>query len=269
MHNAKKYYQAFKQQARRLLPEGEERVCRTSPEDQEREINKLKAGSHLERFFFIYNNETFETERVYNTEKILGHAAANFTMSKYMSLIHPAHQVAQLNYALPLMESLMAGHWKLHGASHYFTGNIALKTAAGEWFLFKRTSYPFRVSTAYKLLAFVCEFTYLNPYQHEPYFGRFTDAAGNLIDWKKILAHKGDKGKKTSLPFSPREKELLQYTAAHKKLSNAEAAVLMEVKENSIKTFKKRIMEKAIDYYAVNFINTRHVALYLKDEGEI
>lgn len=262
----KNYFAAFKEQAHRLLANAKYQHA-IPAERQKQEIEKLAGSMQMERFFFVINNETFELEEVHNVEKILGYNLNTFSLHKYIGIIHPSHKVAQMNYAYPLMEELIRGDWPLNLGSHYFIGNVGLKHANGEWLLFKRVSYPYQVSDKNHLLAYICEFTLINKFSNEPYISRFTDASGTIIDIQKKNSAVEKTAKKQVNPFSKQEFKLLQITAKHPGLTTKAMAEEMDIGENSIKTYRKRIKEKAEAIYQIKFNNTKHVALYLKEVG--
>jgi len=264
--NAKNYYEILKKQADRLLPEAEYN-CMISPAKQQKEIEHLKNTLHYERFFFVVNNYDLSIDYVHGIKKWLGYSDKDFSYYRYVSIIHPTHLLAQLTNVYGLLEDCMAGVYPLEFmAGLRFISCLALKHANGEYLFFKRLALPFQFDRNNRLLSYLNEFTLLGKFRNENYSVRLTDAVGNAVSFKKTkCAYPVFK----NLPFSEQELNVLGVYAADTSLTAAGAAEILKIKENTVITYKKRILNKAEKMFHCRFRTTTDVAVFLKEQGLI
>src|SRR3982750_3749174 len=95
---AKSYLQIFKAQAERLLCDRDYNLM-VNPEDQQREIEKLKQTLHYEKFFFVLNHAEYSIEQIFGLQTWLGYKESEFDIQHYFGVIHPSHMVAQMTVA--------------------------------------------------------------------------------------------------------------------------------------------------------------------------
>ena len=266
--NAKSYYEILKQQSSRLLPATEYSYMVPVAKQQE-EIECLKNAVHYERFFFVVNNYDLNIEQVHGVKKWLGYSDKDFSYYKYASLIHPTHLLAQLTNVYGLLEDFMAGVYPLEFMAGFrFISCLALKHANGEYLFFKRLAWPFQFDNKNRLLSYMNEFTLLGKYKNESYSVRLTDAAGNPVLFKKKAMHDAYAAI-DNMPFSEQELNVLGIYAADNSLTAAKVAGTLNIKENTVITYKKRILNKAEKVFYRRFKTTADVAVFLKEQGLI
>jgi len=263
-HNS--YYEIFKAQAKRLLP-NEYYEPAVAVEKQLTEIQHLSDSLHYERFFFVINYHEFSVQQAHGVNKWLGYNDEIFTLKKYYSIMHPAHLVAQMTIGYELLESFMSGEWTIGFMSHRYINTLALKHANGDYLSFKKTTYPFQVDTNHRLISTLSEFTLIGPYNSEPFSSRLTNSFGEPIDWHEQLQQRSRQSFHKSVPFSKNELLLLEVHAAQPNLTTAAIAARFNVKESTIITYKKRILEKAERLLHHRFKTAKDVAVYLKEQG--
>ncbi len=264
----KSYYEILKSQCERLLPEAAYTYT-ISEAQQHKEVALLKNTLHYEKFFFVINNEKFINEHVYGVQKWLGYTDREFTLLKYISLVHPSHLVAQMTSANELLETFISGSWPLQFMGHRFISNIALRHANGEYLLFKRLAWPFQLDDKHRLLSYLNEFTLVGNFNNEPYTARITDAEGNAIDLHDELLHRTKQSFQKHKPFSVQEQRILHKLAQKNAVTSKEIGKMFSIKESSVITYKKRIMKKAEQLFHQRFASAKHVAIYLNDQGLI
>src|SRR3982751_3039802 len=62
---------------------------------QMREIETMKEHIHREKFFFVGDVEKTKLKHVHGVAEWLGYSNKDFTLEKYLSLIHPSMQLAR------------------------------------------------------------------------------------------------------------------------------------------------------------------------------
>jgi DNA-binding CsgD family transcriptional regulator len=263
---AKSYFEIFKAQSDRLLPDKQFKLM-VSEEEQKNELSKLEQTLHYEKFFFVFNNVKFSIEQVKGIKTLLGYNDNEFSVMQYYRAIHPSHLAAQLLIAYELLESLISGQWPIGFLSHRVVNTIALHHANGEYYLYKRVAWPFQYDEHNRLISYLNEFTLIGKYSNEPYTIRFMDNNDNLIDWKARMPQSEDARFTEHGVFSKQEMRILLLFAEYPSLLSKEIAHKFNIKESTVITYKKRILDKAERLFHYRFKSAKHVAEYLKEQG--
>lgn len=255
---------SLKKQAERLLP-GINNKTMVPAEMQQEEIELLKGTFHYEKMFFVINACTVSIEQANGITRWLGFREGQFTIEKYYSVIHPSYLAAQMAGMYELFEFSMSGKVPVQFMGYYFTDMIALQHASGHYRLFKRMIIPFQHDDKSRLLSYLNEFTLIGQCNSKPYCTRITDRLGNAVEWQDDY-FTGIKTffEKQSI-FSSQELRILYKFASDPSISSADVAVMFKVKENTIITYKRRILFKAQHFFQRRFKTAREVAAYLQE----
>jgi DNA-binding CsgD family transcriptional regulator len=267
--NWQRNYEILKIQAERLLPENV--YNKMVPEEmQKKEIELLKKTLHYEKFFMVINNNRFVTEHVFGINRMLGYREEDFTLKRYYSIIHPSHLVSQATRDYVLLESCISGKWPTEFKSHRFINTIALRHANGEYLLFKRLIIPFQHDDQFRMLSYLNEFTLLKPFNDGASGARITDKTGNnMMVWNEELLKLTRSAFEKQTRFSRQELRVLGLYADNPSISTGEIAQMFKVKESTVVTYKRRILNKAENIFLQRFETAKQTAAYLKEHGLI
>ena len=112
-------YHLFQQQAARLLPEAG--YTHMVPEiNQLEELELLKPTLRYDRFIFVLDLHNMRIKHVYGLEKLLGYRDKEFTLLKFLQIIHPAHFLTHNLSATAMIEGLMRGEWPVEFIKHRY-----------------------------------------------------------------------------------------------------------------------------------------------------
>lgn len=239
-----------------------------SNEEQAREINSLRETLNNERFFFIINLPKFEIEETYGVQKYLGYPENDFTFKKYWNhVIHPGKQPLKL-LARHMYEAFCNGKYPLKFIVQRFTSLVPLKHYNGNYLLTKKTSSVFQYDANNRLISYIDEFTIIGAYNNEPldprmwfeYDNQDTPAKREFLN-KMINDFIGMK------VFSPNEFQIARKLAYNTGITQLEIANELGLTVNTVNTYYKRFLEKARDFFHIDFASLADAASYLKREG--
>src|SRR5688500_18019484 len=106
-------YPVFKSHVLSLMPPYPIRYA-VSEEQQQKEIASLKETIGSRRFFFVTNLENYEIEHANGIERWLGYSERDFSMKKYLDILHPGRKKAVQMIALHLYNTLCLGKYSLN-----------------------------------------------------------------------------------------------------------------------------------------------------------
>ncbi len=227
----------------------------------------MTEGLSDESFYFVFNLQSCELENVKNVSKLLGYPDHEFTVSKYLSCIHPGQAIQFNMIAHSMYDILCRGIFKLQFATQKYISMIALKHYNGEYIVFKKTTSVFQYDENNRLLAQMNEFSKIDLYEGEPMKPRVTESNGfQKDDFERMVFQMVLKGFMEKKYFSEKEFMILKHYAADESVNRKQLAVLLDVTVSTIDTFNKRILMKARNTFTHLFNDVRAVALYLKKE---
>src|SRR3978361_1150569 len=105
-------YHVFKSHVLSLIPPQPIHYS-VSQDLQQKEISSLKETIGSRRFFFVTNLENYEIEQAHGVERWLGYSERDFTMKKYLDILHPGRKKAALMIATHLYDTLCTGRYSL------------------------------------------------------------------------------------------------------------------------------------------------------------
>lgn len=261
-------YELYQEQRNSLLPLSEYTKV-VSLEEQQKEIQLLKETIHFERFFFVLNLHDLKLEEVHGVEKWLGYSDKDFTILKFLQIIHPSHLEAHYLTASVIIGGLMRGDWQVEFMKHRYITSIALRHNKGHYLLFKRLASVFQYDDQHRLLEYVNEFTFVNEYKEEPYVIQAHNDDGSKLIWFQDVLERTRKAFENKNFFTFQELRILRKFAYIPKISAAEIAHAFKIKESTVITHKKRILAKAEQLFLKEFQTVKQLADYLKEQGLI
>ncbi|HRH48401.1 MAG TPA: hypothetical protein PLP23_06610 [Panacibacter sp.] len=269
MLTSNEMYIQYKAQSNRLLPELSYKKA-VSEEQQKKEIDLLKETIHYERFFFVLNLHQMEIEKAHGVQKWLGYPDKTFTVQKLLQIIHPHHLAAHHISATVLIEGLMKGDWPVEFMKYRFASSVALQHANGTYLLCKRLNSVFQYDLpGRRLLEYISEFTIVGEYKEQPATARLVTENGDKLDWMaEVMQRLKDAFENRNL-FGSQELRILRKYAYKPDLSTAELARSFKVKDSTIGTHNKRILDKAEQLFKIRFTTASKVAAFLREQGLI
>ena len=124
-------YTVFKSHVLSLIPSQPIQYA-VSAEQHDKEIASLKDTIGNRRFFFVTNLENYEIEQVHGIERWLGYSERDFTMKKYLDILHPGRKKAVMMIAMHLYDRLCKGQYALNFMVQRYSSLIALKHYKGQ-----------------------------------------------------------------------------------------------------------------------------------------
>ncbi len=250
------------------------RKLMVSDKEQQDEINLLQQTTGDERFFFIVNMDDFAIEYAYGIRKWLGYNDADFSLKKYWdAVVFPESKKSLILISQQMYKLLLGGHFQLEFMTQRFAGHIILKNVKGEYKLAKKTSAIFQYDDNNRLVKYIDEFTILGDYSEnsvlENAFGTRIFNTGGASESEKIehiLKEMLDQFYRMKI-FTPRELQIARTIAYNYKITKKEIATIFKISPATIVTFNNRFLQKARDFFNIDFPDTLTAALYLKKEG--
>ena len=250
-----------------LLPAQEKYPPVILQEEQEAKLDILRASGSPEHFHFVFDLLGCKLEGVYGVDKALGYPDKEFTVSRYLSCVHPGQSIQFNMIAHAMYHLLCRGVFKLHFLTDSYISLVALRHYSGDYYVFKKTTSIFQYDAKNRLLSQLNEFTRVDVYEHSPLKPRILEMAGMQREEFEnrvfAMTFKSFAAKKF---FSGRQLEVLRYYAADASVTTRRLADLLEVGTNTINTYNKRILVKAKEIFSHPFSEARDVASYLRKE---
>lgn len=230
-------------------------------------LEALDEGISHESFYLVFNLLTGEFDHVNGVEKWLGYSNREFTVNRYLNMIHPGQAILHNMIARSMYTTLCKGTFKLQFSRQRYISQIGLRHYNGEYIGFKKTTSIFQFDQHNRLLAQLNEFTKIDAYESEPLKPRITEIDGlQKDDFERMVFRATLETFMEKKFFSETEFKVLKIYAEKETISSKQLAELLHVAIPTIDTFNKRILAKARQTFTHSFDNARQVALYLKKE---
>lgn len=260
-------YPVFKAHVLSLIPPRPIQYAVTK-DQQDKEIASLKETIGSRRFFFVTNLEKYEVEHPFGIERWLGYSERDFTMKKYLNILHPGRRKAVQMIALHLYNNLCIGKYTLNFMVQRYSSLIALKHYRGHYVLANKTSSIFQYDINNRLTACLHEFTIINDeYNGEPLAPKFFTSTGQEEErGTEILQNAVEHFLKLKV-FSPKELQVARKIAYQPGIKQKQLADSLEISVDDLHQYYSRFLKKAREFFHHDFNNTLEAALYLKKEG--
>jgi hypothetical protein len=260
-------YPVFKSHVLSLIPPQPIQYA-VSHEQQQKEITSLKETIGSRRFFFVTNLENYEIEQPHGIERWLGYSERDFSMKKYLNILHPGRKKAVQMIALHIYNTLCVGTYTLNFMVQRYSSLIALKHYKGHYVLANKTSSIFQYDINNRLTACLHEFTIINDeYDGEPLGPKFFTSAGDDDARGIEILQKAVEHFLQLKVFSPKELQVARKIAYQPGIKQKQLADLLDIPVDDLHQYYGRFLKKARDFFHLQFSNTVEAALYLKKEG--
>jgi len=258
-------YHLFQQQAARLLPEAG--YTHMVPEiNQLEELELLKPTLRYDRFIFVLDLHNMRLKHVYGLEKLLGYRDKEFTLLKFLQIIHPAHFLTHNLSATAMIEGLMRGEWPVEFIKHRYITDICLVHANKTPYIFKRLGCPFQYDEKHRLLEYLNEFTLIDTYKEgTPYNIRALHQDGSK-KWEDDVKARINKAFSNQHLFSYREIQVLRKFAYEGDASALSISNQLGIEKSTVEKFNKRCLQKASELFHVKFNTTKELAAFLRSQ---
>ncbi|MDQ6763008.1 MAG: LuxR C-terminal-related transcriptional regulator [Bacteroidota bacterium] len=250
-----------------LLPPENVYIPVVTKEQQLKELDILNERISSESFYFVFNLLAFELENIKGVGKWLGYSEKEFTVNQYLKCIHPGHAVLFNMLAHSMYKLLCKGEFKLRFSTQRYISLVALKHYNGEYILFKKTTSVFQFDEKNRLMAQLNEFNKIELFDGSALKPRVTETEGvQKDDFESVVFKMVLNNLMEDKYFSKREFQVLQCYAANENITSKEVAKKLNVGDNTIDIYNKRILQKARKTFTHPFVNAREVAIRLKKE---
>lgn len=260
----------FKEQALRHLPRLIKYGKKISAQQQQQVVHSLKNNSAADQFFFTVDTQTYSIKEKYDIQKWLGYDEEEFTISKYVSSLHPTQLPTRNLFYYHWMERLLAGDFRIEFMKHRFSMLLSLKRRDGNYIYVKQTVFVFQHDGQHRLLEYLNHFTVLH-YRHENlYRTHFNGENGNrLHHWESQVNRAVREDFLYCGLFSDMQVKILKHINAHagEEYNLKHIACGLHEDEANIKTQTFRIKNKINDFFNTTFTESRLAILFLSSQG--
>lgn len=262
-------YSVFRSHVLSLIPPQPIQYAVSSQQHQ-KEIASLKETIGSRRFFFVTNLENYEIEQSHGVDRWLGYSHRDFTMKKYLDILHPGRKKAVMMIAMHLYNTLCKGEYTLNFMVQRYSSLIALKHYRGHYLLANKISSVFQYDVNNRLTACLHEFTIINDeYNGEPLGPKFFTSNGDDEErGAEILQKAVDHFLKLKV-FSAKELQVARKIAYDPGIKQKQLADMLEIPVDDLHQYYNRFLRKAREFFHLEFNNTVDAAVYLRKEGLI
>lgn len=260
-------FDSFKSHVISLIPPSPIQYVVTK-EQQEKEIASLKETIGSRRFFFVTNLENYQIEQPYGIERWLGYSERDFTMKKYLDILHPGRRKTVQMIAMHIYNTLCTGKFVLNFMVQRYSSLIAMKHYKGHYLVANKVSSIFQYDMNNRLTACLHEFTIISEeYNGEPLGPKFFNATGEDEKRGMEILQKTVEHFLQLKVFSPKELQVARKIAYEPGIKQKQLAELLEIPVDDLHQYYNRFLKKARDFFHLEFNNTVEAALYLRKEG--
>lgn len=143
----------------KLYPQKTDYITIVSNEKQKQEVQKLAESIKYEQFFFVLDLVNRKVIHAHGLKKWLGYDEGNFTLLKYLSIIHPRHLESLNVFAQAAFETANSKEHQISFMEQKYSVQLPLLHESGNYISTKRNLYPFQISEDGKVLAYLNHFT--------------------------------------------------------------------------------------------------------------
>jgi hypothetical protein len=240
-----------------------------SQAEQEIELNYQSRMTRGERFYFVVDLLNFEITTRAGMQRWLGYPEKDFSYKKYWSLLHPSSQKAVMMVTKQLYMDLCSGKYPLDFMVQRFSSRVAIRHRDGHYLLTKKVSSVFQFDQQSRLLSYINEFTIVGPFKGEglkPIF--YNDFGNEEQKGGEVMSHVVDRFRKMKV-FSSREYQLARISVENPDFTRKDISDIMEVGIDSVGTYSRRFLDKARNFFEVEFPTTQDAAACLRNNGLI
>jgi hypothetical protein len=238
-------------------------------EEQQQELSSLEDTIGSERFFFVVDIPSFEITHQCGIQRWLGYPEKDFTLKKYLSIMHPGRRNTVFLVARQLWANLCVGNFALQFMVQRYSSLVALKHyRQDKYLLVKKTSSVFQYDAQNRLIQYLNEFTIIGDYDGEALMPRMHTSTGEdeKIQGGEVMRQVMQKFLGMKI-FSPNELQTARRLAYNPGITQAKIAEAEGVSVYTIDTYCKRFLNKARDFFQEPFPSVLDAAVFLRKEG--
>ena len=260
----------------RLYPITEQYVSIISEERHDWELKKLSKTVEYEQFFFVLDLVNRKVIHAHGLKKWLGYDESNFTLLKYLSIIHPRHLESLSIFAQAAFETANSKEHQLTFMEQKYSVQLPLLHENGNYISTKRSLYPFQISEDGKILAYLNHFTIvkddfdatiaLNPEVKTTNQKHHKDLANIAVRQKvrNIIANSSK-----IAGFSQRQLKILRAVVDNSTKNQGEIFDELGIKSTRNTDISRIITQARLYYEHEDFTTLKEIALFLQREGLI
>lgn len=239
-----------------------------SQTDQDIELNYQSRMTRGERFYFVVDLFNFEITHKGGLQRWLGYPENDFSYKRYWTLLHPSSQKAVMMITRQLYQNLCSGKYPLDFMVQRFSSRVAIKHRDGHFLLAKKISSVFQYDQQSRLLAYINEFTIVGPFNGEGLKPIFYNDFGREEKGGEVMSDVVDRFRKMKV-FSSREYQLARISVENPDFTRKDISDIMAIGIDSVGTYSRRFLDKARNFFEVEFPTTQDAAACLRNNGLI
>lgn len=260
-------FEALKSHVTSLFPAHPLVRC-VAESDQLYEIGLQKESLGSQRFFFVVDLPTFTLKHTHGVQRWLGYSEKEFSLKQYWSLVHPSTQKSLMTVALQLYETLCTGRYELKFLVQRYSSRVALRHYNGHYVEVKKLSAVFQYDAANRLTAYLNEFVVIGRGEAPPLSPEIIDSTGAIEQHgAEVLRATLERFLGMKI-FSPMELQTARELAyAQSGITHTEMAQVLRIAPYTVGTHCKHFLQKARDFFQIDFSTAADAALHLRKAG--
>lgn len=237
--------------------------------EQQSILRQLDESISREQFYFSISLKENRIMHCNGIARWLGYTHTDFSLKKYMEIIHPAHVPMQAYYGMSLLELLVNNEIKLHFMLPVCITIIALKHKNGKYIYCKRECSPFQMTEDNKMTEYLCHFVVIKKFNDESYHNRLYQKNEDSLHAEEKLLSLVQKKFSNHIGFSVQESRILKRYAQQKNCTSEMIGRAFKIEKTTVDTHNKRIIKKIENALQRKFGAAKEAALYFKQVGLI
>ncbi|MBA4848969.1 hypothetical protein [Emticicia sp. BO119] len=247
-----------------------------SIEEQQNELESMKEVIRHEKFFFVVSSIESRIEHAHGVERWLGYGEQEFTLEKYLSIIHPSYLEFLTHLAQITFQIVSSKGFRVGFREQRYVVDVALRHSKGHYVLCKRALSPWQWrydKIRQELTHYFNEFTVINPYLDDispELLPRIIDANGDKMFNLEDLLHKNASlyFEANKIFFSIQEIRIIRKIAYQPDIKSSDLAAIFKNQTGTINTLKKRIIKKGRLLFNDSEIDSaKSIAILMKKNG--
>lgn len=235
---------------------------------QEKALNAIHDTIGGQRFYFLVDMPSFTITRCAGIQTWLGYPEKEFTLKQYWNLVHQGNQVSAHAVFLQMANILCKGEYTLQFMVQRYGSLTALRHYQGHYVLCKRTASVYQYDEQNRLVEYLNEFTVIGAYKGEPLSPTFfTNTGDNEKERGSVILERVKENFPGLAVFTDNELRIATLLGSKPGINQREIAKSLALKPETIKTYSKKFLEKAQDYFDIPFEDSQKAANYLRDAG--
>lgn len=260
----------------KLYPQETNYMTVVSNEKQKQEIQNLKESIKYQQFFFVLDLVNRRVIHTHGLKKWLGYDDDNFTLLKYLTIIHPRHLESLNVFAQAAFETANSKEHQVTFMEQKYSVQLPLLHENGSYISTKRSLYPFQISEDGKVLAYLNHFTIvkedfdatiaLNPEVKTTNQKPQKDLANIVVKQKakNIIANSSK-----IAGFSQRQLKILRAMVDNPTKNQGQVFDELGIKSTRNTDISRIITQARLYYEHEDFTTLKEIALFLQREGLI